>query len=90
MKAALIAVWVVALATIAVAASLCWRFLGVHESSIVEIGVMGYPSSVALPSAPSLLTDHDAEVRGTRQPLVACFVVVAGPLLATLSGCGRG
>lgn len=40
MKAILIAVWVVALATIAVAASLCWRFLGVHESSIVEIGVM--------------------------------------------------
>lgn len=40
MKAILIAAWVIALATLAVAASLCWRFLGVHEGGLVEIGAM--------------------------------------------------
>lgn len=32
--------WIVPLLTVVAAGALCWRYVGVHESGIVEIGTM--------------------------------------------------
>lgn len=40
MKTILIAAWAIAMVSVILAGALCWRFLGVHESGLVEIGAM--------------------------------------------------